>query len=125
GRLEERYFTFISTPLHLGADAEPRIIIVAIDVTEQVQSRAALEASDARYRSIFDGVDVAIWVIDLGPALSLLEELAAGGVDDLRAFVERHPELLRHEASVMPHVGGNDATLRIYGARDKEELAGA
>src|SRR5690606_38502124 len=123
GRLEERYVTFITAPLQLGADAEPRIIVVAIDVTEQVQSRAALEASEARYRSIFDGVDVAIWVIDLAPVLPLLEELKAGGVDDLRAFFARHPEFLRHAASVMSLVDVNEATLRIYGARDKEELA--
>lgn len=122
GRLEDRCFTFISAPLQLGSDSEPRIIIVAIDVTEPMRARAALEASEARYRSIFDGVDVSIWVDDLASVLPLLAELESSGVDDLRAYFARHPEFLRRALERVAIVDVNEATLRIFGARDRGEL---
>src|SRR5690606_14733018 len=92
GRMEDRCYTFISAPLETGENSQ--IIIVASDVTEQVRARAALEASEASYRNIFDGVDVSIWVVDVTQVLPQLDELAAAGVDDLRAYLTRHPEFL-------------------------------
>src|SRR5690606_15111312 len=79
GRLEARRYAFSCAPLELGTD--PRIIVVAQDVTEHVSARAALAASEARYRDIFDGVDVSIWVADLHAVLPMLDELAAAGVE--------------------------------------------
>jgi PAS domain S-box-containing protein len=122
GRLEDRYFTFVSSPLDVGSDADPRIIIVATDVTEQVRSRAALEASEASYRNIFDGVDVSIWVEDVSSVLPMLDELTAAGVDDLREFFARHPDYLHRILEHMSVIDVNDATLRMFGARDKEDL---
>jgi len=121
GRLEDRRFTFVCAPLDLGPD--PRVIIVAQDVTEHVEARAALEASEARYRDIFDGVDVSIWVADLQAVLAMLDELSAAGVEDLRAHFARHPEFLRQALGHVSIVDVNGATLRLFGARDKEELA--
>ena len=120
GHLEDRRFTFICTPLELGAD--PRIIIVAEDVTDHVAARAALEASEARYRDIFDGVDVSIWVADFHAVLTMLDELAAAGVEDFPAHFARYPEFLHQALENVSIVDVNDATLRLFGARDKDEL---
>jgi len=120
GRMEDRCYTFISAPLETGENSQ--IIIVASDVTEQVRARAALEASEASYRNIFDGVDVSIWVVDVTQVLPQLDELAAAGVDDLRAYLTRHPEFLAQALDSVSIVDINRATLGMFGARDKDEL---
>ena len=122
GRIEDRYFTFISASLQPWADQSPGIVLVAIEVTEQVRSRAALRASEARYRGIFENVDVSIWEEDLAGVLPLIDELEAAGVNDLRAYFEHHAEFLDHALRRVSVTDVNEATLRMFGARDKDEL---
>ena len=51
GVLEDVYFNFIFQPLKTEADAMEGILILAVDVTEQVNARKRAEQSEERFRS--------------------------------------------------------------------------
>ena len=122
GRLEDTWFTFVGARLDDVGDGA-RIVIVASDVTELVRKRAALEESESRYRHIFDSVDVSIWEEDFTDALPILDEIGADGPEELKSYLERRPEFLRRARDAIRVTDVNEATVRLFGARDKRELA--
>ncbi len=122
GRLEDMHFTFIGARLDDTGDGA-RLVIVASDVTEQVKGRAALQESESRYRHIFDSVDVSIWEEDFTPVLPMLEEIGADGPEELKRYLDRRPEVLRRALRQVRVTDVNEATVRLFGARDKQQLA--
>ena len=83
---------------------------------------AALRESDARYRGIFDTVDVSIWEEDLSAVIAALASLRREGVTDLRSYLREHPEFVRHAIALVRILDVNDATLALFKAKDKAEL---
>src|SRR5690606_36541452 len=120
GRLEDMHFTFIGARLDDTGDGA-RLVIVASDVTEQVKGRAALQESESRYRHIFDSVDVSIWEEDFTPVLPMLEEIGADGPEELKRYLDRRPEVLRRALRQVRVTDVNEATVRLFGARDKQQ----
>lgn len=96
--------------------------VVAKDITEGRQAQEALQASEQRYRTIFETVSVCIWEEDLVPAKVALDALKAQGVTDLPQFLEQHPEFVRKLAESVQVRDVNQATLALFGARTKEKL---
>ena len=58
GRLEENYFDFVYTPLRDAFGAVTGVMVLATEVTQQVIVRKALEASEARFRSLIEEAPV-------------------------------------------------------------------
>lgn len=52
GRLEELYFDFVYTPVRKADGVITGVMVVAAEVTQQVFARKAVEASEARFRSL-------------------------------------------------------------------------
>jgi PAS domain-containing protein len=51
-----------------------------------------------------------------------IDDLKARGVCDFRQYLAAHPEFVRQAISLVKIVDVNDATVRLFGARSKDEL---
>jgi PAS domain S-box-containing protein len=78
-----------------------------------------------RYREIFDTVGVSIWEEDASRLVEELDELRASGVDDLKGYLDEHPEFLPEAIRLIKVLDVNDATLDMYGAESKEQFLGS
>src|SRR5262245_12361014 len=84
-----------------------------------------VEASEARYRRIFDTAAVSIWDEDLSQVVAALDALRARGVRDFRRHFDEHPEFVAEAAGLVRVRDVNHATLELFEARDKADLLGA
>ncbi len=92
------------------------------DITEQKQTEQELQQSEARYRGLFEASPVAMWEEDFSEVRQYLEILRAGGVTDLGAYFEAHPEEVGHCGSLIRLLAVNQATLDLYQITTKDEL---
>ncbi len=84
-----------------------------------------LEASEARYRRIFDTAAVSIWDEDFSQIVDALDGLRAQGVTDFRRYFDEHPEFVAKAAGLVRVRDVNHATIELFEARDKAELLGS
>ena len=93
---------------------------------EEVRRRQGAEevarANERRYRHIFDATSVPIWVGDVSGVRTAISELAEQGVDDIRAHLDDHPELVWAAVKAVEVLDVNQATLETYKAESKEQL---
>ncbi len=61
GKLRTSYFNFTYKPLRNSDGEVYAILDVAIDVTEQVQARREVEASEARFRTLLEAISPMTW----------------------------------------------------------------
>lgn len=93
-----------------------------IDVHERKLAERAVEASERRYRSIFETAAVAMWESDFTAARRAMDEVKATGVVDIRAYLRAHPEFVAQCAALVRVRNVNDAAVRLTGARSREHL---
>ncbi|HTQ02607.1 MAG TPA: response regulator, partial [Polyangiaceae bacterium] len=84
--------------------------------------RAELAQSEARHRRIFESTAVSIWERDYRQVRAALDELRAAGVADWRSYFAERPDELERVSALARTLDVNPATLKLFGARDKEEL---
>jgi PAS domain S-box-containing protein len=70
----------------------------------------------------FRDAPVSIWIEDLSEVKSRLVSLKKQGVRNLRTYLERHPEEVISLAGRVKIIDVNNATLRLYQARDKKDF---
>jgi PAS domain S-box-containing protein len=89
----------------------------------QAQREARIiEASEARFRRIFDTAAVSIWDEDFSQVVAALNALRSQGVRDFRLHFDEHPEFIAQAATLVRIRDVNHATVELFEARDKEEL---
>lgn len=81
-----------------------------------------LRESEARYRTLFDLVPVAIWVEDFSEVWQRIEELREQGIKDLGEYFEQHPGSVAEIAKFIRVIEVNKRTLELYESQDKEGL---
>jgi PAS domain S-box-containing protein len=92
------------------------------DVTVRKRAEAELRDSERRYRYIFQSTGVSIWEVDFSQVKTAMDDLKARGVRDLRQYLAAHPEFVERAISMGRILDVNDATVELFGARDKQEL---
>ncbi len=92
------------------------------DITERRRAEDGLRESERRYRNIFETAGVSIWEEDFSQVKAAIDELKAQGVRDFRRYLAAHPEFVRHAISMVKIIDVNDATVKLFGARSKDEL---
>ncbi|MGH9755968.1 MAG: PAS domain-containing sensor histidine kinase, partial [Blastocatellia bacterium] len=99
-----------------------RIYGAVEDITERKLAEERLRESEARYSYIFETAGVSIWEEDCSLVKAAIEELRAQGVSDFRRYFADHPEFLRQAIGMIEVIDVNDETLRMFRARDKDEI---
>ncbi len=79
---------------------------------------------EGRYQSAFQHSAVSLWEEDISELRSALRELRARGIEDLRAYIDSHPELIDEAARMIRVVDMNEATLALYEVEDRAALRG-
>ncbi|HWR72161.1 MAG TPA: PAS domain-containing protein, partial [Nitrospirota bacterium] len=111
-----------NTPLRGNDGAVIGVISMAQDVTDRIKAEEALRRSEAKYRSIFNSASVSLWEEDFSKVKASIELLKAQGIEDIRAYLRDHPELVRELIGSIRVLDVNDTTLKLYGVESKDEL---
>jgi PAS domain S-box-containing protein len=99
-----------------------RIYGAVEDITDRKLAEEKLRESEARYSYIFETAGVSIWEEDCSIVKAALDELRAQGVSDFRRHFADHPEFAKRAVEMVKVLDVNDETLRMFRARDKDEL---
>lgn len=92
------------------------------DITLRKLYEEELARSEERYRTLFEQSPISLWEEDFSLVKGELEELKARGVRDLRAHLQARPDFVRRLVGMARVVDVNEASVRLYGAADKDEL---
>lgn len=106
--------------------ARLRGLVADLEETEaqRLRDEENFRASESKCQIIFDDLPVSVWEEDISQLRSALDEVSSQGVVDFRAYLEEHPEFVQAAATMMKVTDVNDATLRLYGTRNRDILLG-
>jgi signal transduction histidine kinase/sensor domain CHASE-containing protein/CheY-like chemotaxis protein len=117
GRQAVIYFICVSMATSLALSLAGYFFYSKLTVT-----RDEKQASESRYRSLFDHAPVALWEEDYSAVKVVLDQLRVGGVVDFDCYFQDNPDELRRCAALVRVVDVNEAALNLYRAGSKEEL---
>ncbi len=101
----------------------PAVILESnTDITASKAADAALRASEARYRNIFNTLAVGIWEHDFSRLRAALKDLRDTGVEDLHAYLIQNPEFIRRAQQMIPITDANDTALKLMDVARKEDF---
>ena len=95
------------------------------DITNRKQAEAKLRESEQRYRYVFDATGVSICEKDFSEVKLAIDDLRSRGIRDFRNYFATHPDFVERAIGLVKTVDMNDVFVRLFGARDKDELLGA
>jgi len=81
-----------------------------------------LVMSESRFRALFEHAEISIWNKDLTEVVRSLEQLRTEGITDLRKHLADNPQIARDIAGSVKVIHVNEATLKLFGARSKEQF---
>ena len=96
--------------------------LLMIDQRRRRRAEQDLSESEQRYRSLFEDSPVAMWEQDDSAVKAYLETLAAGGVDDVSAYLLDHPDEYARCVALARTLDANKAAIRLFDADSREEL---
>ncbi|MFT4172539.1 MAG: sensor domain-containing diguanylate cyclase [Rhodocyclaceae bacterium] len=99
-----------------------RVVIALEDITDRVQTQARLAHSERFANGLFEHSPVSLWLEDFSTIRQLIDEVRAAGIEDFRTFLDVHPEFVERCMQEIRVLQVNQQTLRMFGARDKDEL---
>ena len=100
------------------------MLIAGLIINRTVRKRfeRALRESEEQYRGIFETTGVSIWEDDFTEVRALIDQLKEQGVTDLRSYLNEHPSTVVRALELVKIRDVNEQTLRLLGARTKDEL---
>jgi PAS domain S-box-containing protein len=104
------------------ADGSAVALIACEDITLRKQAEADLRESERRHRHIFHATGVSIWEQDFSEVKAAIDDLKRSGVGDFREYLKSSPGFVDRAISMVRIVDVNEATLKLFGARSKDEL---
>lgn len=81
-----------------------------------------LQESQERYRQVFENSPVSIWEEDFSEIQAFFETLRADGIEDIAAYFNQHPEMVKRCAEKARIVDLNRSAVLLHGADSKETL---
>ncbi len=85
----------------------------------------ALHRSEERYHHMFQAASVSLWEQDVSDLKIALDNLKKQGVNDLRTYLDEHPDFVQKAVQMINVLDINDMTLQLYGAKTRDELLGS
>ncbi|HOP55918.1 MAG TPA: HD domain-containing protein [bacterium] len=87
-----------------------------------IRRRKLLRYNEQRYRTIFKNTPVALMEEDLTEVIEYLDSLRKSGIEDIEGYFRDHPEEIYRCLDAVKILSINDAALRLYMVKDREEL---
>ncbi len=100
------------------------MLIGIIDLTERNQAVAALEETNARYRTFFNVSAVAFWEVDVSAVTGMFDDLRARGVTDLSTYVDADPAFVTRAMDVVKITDVNDKAIAMFGGSARSDFIG-
>jgi PAS domain S-box-containing protein len=112
-----------SIPVELHArpleiDGRRYMQATVFDLRKEHIAQAALRESEARFRTLFENVPVAVMEKDYTRVVGWLETLRAEGVADLRGYLQNHADVLTAQFARGPVTAANRTALQRLGLPD-------
>ncbi len=99
-----------------------RVIGIADDITERIETEGELRRNEYRYRSIFESTAVSLWEADDSLMVEMLNELKAAGVQNFRKYFNEHPEFVSACYNRMRLIDANPRSVLMFKAASKKHL---
>ena len=90
------------------------------DISDQSRSAQALKKIEQRYSSLFSELPLGVQEQDWSRIKIGVDKLRSEGIEDLKAYFEDNPSILREFVDSITIVSVNDALLKIYGTKSVE-----
>jgi putative nucleotidyltransferase with HDIG domain/PAS domain S-box-containing protein len=84
----------------------------------------AIRRNESRYRSLFENSPISLWEEDFSEVRTYIDNLKKQGINNFRGYFTRNPQATRECMQKIRVLDVNQATLKLYGARTKDELVG-
>lgn len=115
--------------IHLKANVLPgyednweRVLLAIEDTTERTRASLALHESEQHAKGLFEHSPVSLWVEDFSRIKLLLDEVRAQDIDDLRVFLDVHPDFVLRCMQEIRVIDINQQTLEMFRAPDKASV---
>ena len=107
------------------SDKDDISLIGAIDITDRVRAFEELAKSEAKYRSLFHQMPIAVIQTNTTELLGELGRLRAEGVKDLDAYMDAHPEFLARAKQMLRIEELNERAVELLGGAKPSDLVGS
>ena len=91
------------------------------DISERKEAAEDLQKSEERFRTIFQLMDVAIWELDYAEIMEVFQSLNIVSTEELHEYL-KDEWFLENVRKGLKISDANEASLKLYGARTKDEL---
>lgn len=111
-----------TTGIRIKYNDTPASLIVFNDISERKNIEDALRKSENHFRNLFENSPISLWEEDFSEIKSELVEIAKTTSKSLREEIFGETSLIK---SILPKakiVNVNDASLKLFDAKDKKEL---
>ncbi|MEK1888744.1 MAG: ATP-binding protein [Phyllobacterium sp.] len=103
----------------------PDTVFVRVEATLHAPNAVIeLEASQNRYRNLISYLPIPVWQIDARAAGRIFDRLIAGGLSDMAAYSEEHPELVDLTCELVQVFDVNDEAMALFGGKERSEFIG-
>jgi PAS domain S-box-containing protein len=95
-----------------------------VDITSKKRALLELQASEERYRNVFNRSPVALFEEDFSKVYAWIEQLKTVGVTDIRAYLRDHPDVISEAIARIEILDANPAAARLLEADSTDQLIG-
>jgi PAS domain S-box-containing protein len=95
-----------------------------LDINEKKITEIRLAESEMKYKSFFESSPLSLWEEDYTDVITHLNTLPISGEEDIRNYIDTHPEELEKCSGMVKILDVNPATLKLFDAQSKEGLFG-
>lgn len=106
------------------ATGDVRLLLAIKDVSTAREAYETLEASELRYRNLFEYMPIALTQVDASGLVEMFTELRRQGVEDLSTYIDDHPEFMDIAMQVMLIEQVNQTNADLFAAKSRDEMRG-